>query len=195
MKVLMQNNDQNNLFAETDLSVYLDARRDSVFKYVEELPQAQCQQSTPAVLMRDIVAQFAIAPLALQSDQMQTTYRPDKVTVPAQRAYGEIGRGPTLVAGHQMCVVLPFTGHAPLWHARPSDIGIGLQPQGIVDAELGTLTLNFAHTSAPGDNWYERRKDAMLSRIQVFINYQTGTLTQYAYNLNRVVQSAVAQRF
>ncbi len=195
MKVLMQNNDQNNLFAETDLSVYLDARLDSVFKYVEELPQAQCQQSTPAVLMRDIVAQFAIAPLALQSDQMQTTYRPDKVTVPAQRAYGEIGRGPTLVAGHQMCVVLPFTGHAPLWHARPLHIRESLQPKGIVDAERGTVTLNFAHTSAPGDNWYERRKGMMLDRIQVFINYQTDMLTQYAINLNRVVQSAVAKRF
>ncbi len=191
----MQNNDQNNLFAETDLSVYLDARLDSVFKYVEELPQAQCQQSTPAVLMRDIVAQFAIAPLALQSDQMQTTYRPDKVTVPAQRAYGEIGRGPTLVAGHQMCVVLPFTGHAPLWHARPLHIRESLQPKGIVDAERGTVTLNFAHTSAPGDNWYERRKGMMLDRIQVFINYQTDMLTQYAINLNRVVQSAVAKRF
>ena len=191
----MQNNDQNKLFAETDLSVYLDARLDSVFKYVEELPQAQCQKSTPEDLMRDIIGKFFIAPLELQSDRMQTTDGPAKVTVEVQGRYGEIDRGPTLVDGHQMCVVLPFTGYAPLWHARPSDIRDGLQPQGIVDAELGTVTLNFAHTSAPGDNWYERRKDAMLSRIQVFINYQTGTLTQYAYNLNRVVQSAVAQRF
>jgi hypothetical protein len=186
--------DQKDLFAEINLSDFLASRLESMASFVEQMPQSQFQQSKPEVVMADVVRQFSIAPLVLQIDQKQKKFLPTQVTVVTQGKYGETSPGPLTVAGHQMCVVVPFIGNAQLWVVRPPQIGSGLQPQGLVDTELCTLTLNFAHTSAIGDNWYERKMSEMLNRISMFINCQADTLIRYDHDLTRAVQIAVAQR-
>ena len=117
-------------------------------------------------------------PLVLDLANMRATSTPATVTVPGVRDYFKSAKGPTQQPGHQLSVVIPFTGDPELWFAWPAGIGrgMGLQPRGVVDAEQNTLTLTFAHTDDPTSNWYVRKHQEMLDRIKVFLINQANQL-------------------
>lgn len=189
----MMSNNNNSLFSQTDLNAYLNTKWAPGISLIEQVTPAQLQATGARAVAQGIVAQLRVEPLVLDTAAMKQTDSTVTLNVSARPAYGERDRGPVPQLGHQVRVVMPFTGNADLWGVRPSNMGSGLTPCGTVDAEQRTLTLTFEHTDAPSSNWYARKLDEMLQRIAIIINLQNGLLDQEHAALDHKVQQALIQ--
>jgi hypothetical protein len=121
----------------------------------------------------------AVAPLVLSDELLKQSYAAVTLTLPGERDYGMPAKGPVQKSGHELCVLIPFTGEPLLWKAHPLGVGYGLIPTGTVDAAQGTLTMRFAHTDDPGTTWYARALQKALERIQININCQADILARH----------------
>ncbi len=118
----MQVSDQEQLFAKGHLKDFLQAQIGAMQTWVSQMPQARFAAASNEALLADITGRFAVQPLALQ-DALPPTFNATQVIIPPSRDYGRIWPAHP-EAGHRMCVVVPFTGHAGLWSAQPENIGI-----------------------------------------------------------------------
>jgi len=137
------------LFSTTDLRELLERQLVGMRTEVENLPPDRFLNTAPSDLARYLTERYTVDAIRLNRQDWHMTEEEIQVDVryDRRRAIFDDSR-PIYVPGQRIQVFVPFSGEAPLFHARPPQFTMS-PPAGEVKGNELVLTFEFPHDSAP----------------------------------------------